>query len=469
MFEAHAGLYTDLYELTMAQAYFLDGASEEPAVFDYSFRTLPFGGGFVVFAGLSDFLDYLEGLRFLPGDLEYLGKQGFGPRFLEYLGRFRFQGTVLAPREGEVVFPVEPVVRVEGRLFETQIIETALLNILNFESLIATKAARIRLVAGDKAVSEFGFRRAHGPGGILASRAAVIGGCETTSNVYAAWRYGLETSGTMAHSYVESRAGELEAFRTFAAAHPEGCILLVDTYDTLRSGLPNAIQVAREMEGLGRRLFGVRLDSGDLAFLAKEVRRRLDAAGLHYVRIAASNLLDEHIIKSLLEQGAPIDFFGVGTHLAVGAPDGFLDGVYKLAEVRGKPRLKLSDTLAKTTLPGRKRVLRCLDADGLFRADAVALEDEKDVPLMVHPHEPGQSLALSGFRTEEILVPAMEGGKRRPEGRSISGHAAWARRRLESLPAEHKRFEFPHMYKVGLSRRLAGLRDGMAAELRKEE
>jgi len=469
MFEAHAGLYTDLYELTMAQAYFLDGTSENPAVFDYSFRTLPFGGGFVVFAGLADFLDYLEGLRFDPEDIDYLKAQGFGPRFLDYLGRFRFRGTVLAPREGDLVFPLEPIVRVAGGLLEAQIVETALLNILNFESLIATKAARICLVAGPRAVSEFGFRRAHGPGGIMASRAAVIGGCWSTSNVYAAWRYGLSASGTMAHSYVESHDGELEAFRTFAAAHPEGCVLLVDTYDTLRCGLPNAIQVAREMEGRDRRLFAVRLDSGDLAYLAKEARRMLDAAGLPYVKIVASNLLDEHIIKSLLDQDAPIDFFGVGTHLAVGAPDGYLDGVYKLAEVGGRPRLKMSDSIAKTTLPGPKRILRHVDGDGKFRADAIVLDEEKDVPLMVHPNEPGRSMTLSGFRKEEVLAPAMENGKRRAGGAAAADIAAYARRRLEALPAEHKRFEFPHVYKVGLSRRLADLRDDLVVKFRKEE
>ncbi|HSA96545.1 MAG TPA: nicotinate phosphoribosyltransferase, partial [Acidobacteriota bacterium] len=333
MIQTPSGLYTDMYQLTMAQAYFLDGTSGKPASFDYFFRRIPFEGGFVVFAGLADALDIIAGFCFSADDLDYLGSLGFRPEFLAYLGKFRFRGSILSVREGEIIFPLEPVLRVDGGLLEAQVIETALLNIVNFESLIATKAARLRIAAGPRGLSEFGLRRAHGFGGILASRAAVIGGCDTTSDVYAARRYGLKAAGTMAHSYIESHGDELEAFRRFSEAHPDGCIFLVDTYDTLRSGVPNAIVAAREMEARGRRLFAIRLDSGDLAYLSKKTRALLDDAGLGYVKIVASNLLDEHLIKSLLDQGAPIDVFGVGTELVTSKDAPALGGVYKVVWV----------------------------------------------------------------------------------------------------------------------------------------
>jgi nicotinate phosphoribosyltransferase len=466
MIQDHAGLFTDMYELTMAQAYFRDGMADVPAVFDYEFRRVPFDGGFAVFAGLADFLDYLGELRFAREDLDYLRSKGFGAEFLDYLGRFRFQATVWSVREGEIIFPLEPVVRVEGRLLETQIIETAILNVLNFESLIATKATRLRLAAGGRVVTEFGLRRAQGPGGILASRAAVIGGCDSTSNVYSAWRCGLEPTGTIAHSFIESHADELTAFRRFAESHPDGCVLLVDTFDTLRSGVPHAIQVAQEMEARGQRLAGIRLDSGDLAYLSKHARQMLDAAGLGYVKIVASNLLDEHLVRSLLEQGAPIDMFGVGTRLATGAPDGALDGVYKLAVVDGKPRLKVSDTLVKTTLPGAKKIYRYSNGEGLFQGDAIALDHETAVPVMVHPYEPGRTLHLRDFRAEPLFVKVVDGGRRIALSERVVDIAAYARGRLADLPEEHKRFENPHIYRVGLSEELAALRDDLVRRAR---
>jgi nicotinate phosphoribosyltransferase len=468
MIEGHTGLYTDMYQLTMAQAYLRDGLSEARAVFDYFFRKLPFEGGFAVFAGLADALDIVEEFRYSSEDLAYLKSLGFAPDFLDLLEDFRFRGSVASVREGEVVFPLEPLVRVEGVLLEAQLIETALLNFLNFESLIATKAARLRLAAGTRFLSEFGLRRSHGFGGIHASRAAVIGGCETTSNVYSSWRYGLRPAGTMAHSYIESHGDELRAFRSYAKSHPEGCIFLVDTYDTLGSGIPNAIAAAKEMERSGRRLYGVRLDSGDLAYLAKKAREMLDAAGLDYVKIVASNMLDEHLIRSLLDQGAPIDLFGVGTRLATGAPDGALDGVYKLVQAGGEPRLKLSESLTKTTLPGRKKVFRFSDEQGFFEADAVALEDESEIPRMIHPYEPDKSLRLDGMRREELLATVMEDGRRRDGTGTVDEIAAYARERLARLPAEHKRFENPHIYKVGLSERLIDLRNDLVHRHRKE-
>ena len=292
------------------------------------------------------------------------------------LKAFDFKADIYAPEEGEVVFPYEPVVRVEGNIIETQIIETMLLNILNFESLIATKASRIRHAAGDRLVIDFGLRRAQGLGGVLASKAAVIGGVNSTSNVYSAFMFGLVSAGTQAHSWIQSYDDEITAFRDFARAFPKNCVFLVDTYDTLKSGIPNAITVAREMEAQGEKLFGVRLDSGDLAYLSKSARKMLDDSGLHYVKIVTSNQLDEYLIKSLLEQGAPVDAFGVGTKLVTGLDDAALDGVYKLAMSGSKPRLKISESPEKIILPGIKNVFRCIDDNGKFYADCIVLADE---------------------------------------------------------------------------------------------
>jgi nicotinate phosphoribosyltransferase len=464
-----SGLYTDMYQLTMAQAYFVDGTAGKRAVFDYFFRTIPFQGGYVVFAGLEDLLDFLEGFSFSPDDIEYLRSLGFRNVFLMELEGFRFRGSVYSVKEGEPVFPGEPIIRVEGRLIETQVIESGILNIVNFQSLIASKAARIRSVAGERHISEFGMRRAHSLASIHAARAAVIGGCDSTSNVLAARRYGLRPVGTMAHSYIESYEDELTAFRKFASSNPENCVLLVDTYDTLKSGLPNAIRTAKEMESRGQKLSGIRLDSGDLAYLARAARQALDSAGLGYVKIVASNLLDEHLVRSLLTQGAPIDIFGIGTQLVTGAPDASLDGVYKLAEIDGRPRLKLSDSLSKTTLPGRKKIVRFSDRKGLFRADAVCLAAEDSIFRMVHPYEPGQELDLTPFAGEELLGKLMEGGKRTGPPHDVPTIASYAAARLKALPEEHKRLENPHIYKVGLTPRLAALRDELSGRPPKED
>ncbi|MEW5900842.1 MAG: nicotinate phosphoribosyltransferase [Acidobacteriota bacterium] len=468
MIERHVGLYTDMYQLTMGQAYFRDEISEEPACFDYFFRKIPFEGGYVVFAGLADALSMLERLKFEEDDLQYLSSLGFDQPYVDHLKNFRFAGDIFSAREGDLVFPLEPVLRVEGGLLEAQIVETLLLNILNFESLVATKASRMRLAAGDRVLSDFGLRRAHGWGGILASRAAVVGGFDTTSNVFAAREFGLRPAGTMAHSFVESHSDELEAFRRYAAVFPDNCVLLVDTYDTLRSGVPNAIAVGRELAQKGHHLAGIRMDSGDLAYLSKKARLMLDAAGLSGVKIVASNQLDEHLIKSLLEQGAPIDIFGVGTRLVTGFPDGALDGVYKLSMAGGHPRLKLSETIGKITLPGRKKILRCTDADGFFQADAVALEEEGEVERMFHPFEEHKSLDLSPLCQENLHVQVMERGKSLALPERAAAISAYSRTRLAKLPPEHKRFENPHIYRVGLSRRLMELRAELVRAHRKE-
>ncbi|MCX8107657.1 MAG: nicotinate phosphoribosyltransferase [Verrucomicrobiae bacterium] len=454
-----SGLYADRYELSMAWAYWRAGRASEPVVFDYFFRTLPFRGGYATFAGAATVVAELEDFKFRDEQLAFLRKEGFGVDFLDYLRTFRFRGSIWMPAEGEPVFPLEPVARVEGTLVEAQLIETFLLNILNFQTLVATKASRCRDAARGRTLSEFGLRRSHGLGGLWASRAACIGGCASTSNMQAAALYGLRTTGTMAHSFVQSYEDELTAFRAFAEVHGANTILLLDTYDTLQSGLPNAIAVGRELAARGIRLAGVRLDSGDLAYLSKEVRSALDAAGLEHVKIVASNQLDEYVIRSLLEQDAPIDIFGVGTALAAGLPDGALDGVYKLAECNGKPRMKYTAGLTKQTLPGRKTVSRYCDAEGRFRADAIHLVDEPPPDRIIDPHDPTRRLWLGQWKPEPLLRLVVKDGE--PVGclPDVYSAAAYARTRADQLPPEHRRFENPHIYKVGISPRLAALRD----------
>ncbi len=457
--------YTDQYELTMGQAYFLGGRKDQQAVFDFFFRKMPFGGGYAVFAGLMDLLAILEDFHFDEKDLDFLEAQGFHPDYREYLKKFRFAGTIFSPPEGDLIFPTRPILRVEGNLIETQIIETVLLNILNFESLIATKASRMRLAAKDGMLIDFGLRRAQGLGGYHAGRAAIIGGFDATSNARAARDYHLRASGTMAHSYVQCHESELTAFRSFADARPDDCVLLVDTYNTMNSGVPNAITVAKEMEKKGHRLNGIRLDSGDLAYLAKQSRAMLDDAGLGYVKIAASNQLDEYVIRSLLGQGAPIDVFGVGTSLVTGRPDAALDGVYKLACVDGQPVIKISENFSKITLPDTKQVWRVIDGQGQFLgADVVGLKDEKDIPVMHHPFVPHQSFEIERYETEPLLHQVMDRGKIVYDPPAITRTAQYCRERLDMLPEEYKRFENPHIYKVGISSKLKEKRDRLISQ-----
>ena len=454
-----------MYQIAMGQAYFKDGDANKRAGFDYFFRKIPFGGGYVVFAGLADVLEILESLKFTAEDIEYLKSRGFDEDYLDYLRDFRFRGDVHAPREGETVFATEPIVRVEGTILEAQLVETMILNILNFQSLIATKASRMRFVAEGGVLSDFGLRRSHGLGGVLASRAAVIGGFDSTSNVYAAQKYGLRSEGTMAHSFVQWHGDELTAFRKFAAARPDDTVLLVDTYSTLGSGVPNAITVAKEMEERGHRLRAIRLDSGDLAFFAHRARTMLDNAGLEYVQIAASNQLDEYVIRSLHHQKAPIDIFGVGTSLVTGRPDAALDGVYKLAFADGEARIKISENIKKVTLPGRKQIHRFINGEGMFfGADAIALVDESAPELLIHPFEEHKTMSCEGLRSETLLEPVMEAGRLTREPYTIEEIKAYAAERLELLPPEYKRFENPHIYKIGISENLQTMRSDLRAK-----
>ncbi len=466
--EQHAGLYTDHYELTMAQGFFLNGMLKTPVNFDYFFRKNPFGGGYVVFAGLSDLLEILHYLKFGKEDIQYLLSIGFDRQFVEYLKTFKFSANIFSVQEGEIVFPNEQIFRVQGNIIECQLIETLVLNILNFESLIATKASRIKEAAGNRMVIDFGLRRAQGLGGIHASKACIIGGAESTSNVYSAFTFGLNSTGTMAHSWVQSFEDEYTAFLKFSEINPETCILLVDTYNTLEQGIPNAIKVAREMEKRGRRLFGIRLDSGDLAFLSKKSRKMLDDANLKEVKIVASNQLDEYVIKSLNEQKAPIDTFGVGTSLITGRNDGALDGVYKLSMSDNKPRLKLSENIEKIILPGIKKIIRYSDEYGAFYGDGILLDKETDTNRIYHPQDPDKFSEIAAYRKEPLMGKVMEKGRMEFTVTPAHKISEYRSRRLKQLPEEHKRFTNPHRYKVGISPELMKLRDALKEKIKKQ-
>jgi nicotinate phosphoribosyltransferase len=456
------GLYTDYYEMTMACGYFKGGRKDEQAVFDYYFRTSPFGNGFTVFAGLRDLLQYVQHFRYADDDLDYLHSQGFPENFLDYLKGFSFSGKIESVEEGEIVFPGSPLLKVSGNLIETQLIESLVLNVLNFESLVATKAFRIRQAAENRLFSEFGLRRAQGLGAMMASRAACIGGADSTSNILAAKQYGIPPSGTQAHSWIQSFSGELEAFRSFVEIHGENTTLLVDTYDTLRSGIPNAIMVAREMESSGIRLNAIRLDSGDLAYLSKKARQMLDDAGLPYVKIVVSNQLNEEVIRSLLqEQNAPIDAFGVGTELVSGKPDAALDGVYKLSEINGSPKMKISENVQKVTLPGNKQLVRFFDAEGFFFRDGIFLENEiLKGDLVIHdPVFPEKKTRVGGLPHEILLRPVFENGNTLIPDKRPGEIYGFLKERIARLPVEHQRFIRPHLYKVGISGDLLKLRN----------
>lgn len=453
------GLFTDMYQLSMMEAYFKDDKHNSPAAFDYFFRKLPFKGGYVILSGLSEFLENLGNLKFSDDDIDYLNHKNLHSDFLEYLANFTFKGRIYSVEEGTIVFPNEPVVTVEGNLAEVQLVETYLLNTLNFNSLISTKASRMRLVAPDKILSDFGLRRAQGFGGLQASKAAVIGGFDSTSNVLAAKIFNLNAVGTMAHSFVQSYNDELTAFRKFVNTHPNNAVLVIDTYNTLQSGLPNAVIVAKEMEKNGHQLKGVRLDSGDLAYLAKAVRSNLDENGLNYVKIVVSNQLDERVIKSLIEQEAPIDIFGVGTNLVTGQPDAALDGVYKLSMCENNPRLKVSENITKVTLPGLKKIIRYTDDEGFYQADAIALRDEKAVMKIIHQFEKEKSRNLANLKSEVITKSVFENGEIKITPEPAESIREKVKENLLKLPAEYKRFEFPHIYKVGISEKLMSLRD----------
>jgi nicotinate phosphoribosyltransferase len=467
-------LLTDLYELTMLAGYFNEEMTETPAVFDLFFRTNPFNGGYAVFAGLEPALEYLEGLRFDGDDIAYLRTLGiFSPQFLDYLRGFRFRGSVIAPPEGSVVFANEPLLTVEGSLAEAQFVESALLNIINFQTLVATKGARIVHAAAGASVIEFGLRRAQGPDGALSvARASCVGGVRSTSNVLAGRTFGIPVRGTHAHSWIMAFPDELTSFRRYASLFPDSCILLVDTYDTLKCGIPNALTVARELRATGHELVGIRIDSGDLAWLSREARRMLDDAGFPKVRIVVSNELDETIIETIREEGGRVDIYGVGTKLAVcmGEGGGALGGVYKLVSCAGRPKLKVTGDLAKATLPDRKRVLRFVAPDGSFVLDVVCRDGETVAPgdLVFDPVNPAQQVAIPPqCAGTELRQPVMAGGKKILPTEELGTMAERCADHLGKLPQGCLRFVNPHRYKVSVSQGVNDLRLRLREEIRR--
>ncbi len=461
-------MLTDLYQLTMMQGYLVNGYQNKEAVFDVFFRSLPFKGGYALAAGLEQVVEYIENLTFQEDDLVYLRSLNqFSEEFLEELSNFRFTGDIDAIPEGTLVFPYEPLIRIKGRIFETQLLETAILNLVNFETLIATKASRVVTAADGGSVMEFGLRRAQGPdAGILGARAAFIGGCQSTSNVLAGKRFGIPVSGTQAHSWIQCFPTELEAFRAYAHTFPDRCLLLVDTYNVLKSGVPNAIKVGLELEAEGHHFVGIRLDSGDLTYLSKEARRMLDEAGLKTAIIVASNDLDEETIFAIRAQGAAIDAWGVGTNLITSKDSPSLGGVYKLAAQGDQgtfyPRLKVSENIVKITNPGIKKVVRFYDRAGKAMADLIALDNEvfeEGKPLTIFdPIQTWKKKTLTNFRTRELLVPVFRGGERVYDLPKLKEVQTYARKELDTFWDEVKRLTNPHRYIVDLSSNLFELK-----------
>ena len=452
----------------MLAGYHACGKTEQKCCFELFFRRLPFNGGFGVAAGLETALDYLNGLRFGSDEIAYLRELGiFRETFLEWLADFRFQADVDALAEGEFVFAGQPLMRVRGNLPEAQLVESALLNILNFQTLIATKAARIHIASQGAPILEFGLRRAQGvDGAISASRAAFIGGCQATSNTLAGKAFGIPVRGTHAHSWVMSFASELEAFQAYADLYPDDCTLLVDTYDTLASGVPNAVKVGLKLRERGHELRGIRLDSGDLAYLSKQARAMLDEAGLTSARIIASNDLDENLIADLLEQGACIDIWGVGTNLVTSQDQPALGGVYKLVSAQGdgeemEPRIKISSNPEKITIPGIKQIWRGYAEDGLMVGDCLTLESEEEPAsehATFHPHYAGSRTTLRPARWRPLLQPVIRKGQEVGERPTLAQLRDRFLANLQTLPVECQRRINPHTYWVGLSRELFELR-----------
>ncbi|MFZ2958706.1 MAG: nicotinate phosphoribosyltransferase [Candidatus Ozemobacteraceae bacterium] len=469
-------LLSDLYQLTMMNGFLQSGIANREACFDLFFRRLPFDGGYAVAAGLEDILKYVESLRFSSEDLAYLQSLKIFPElFLRRLAEFRFTGEIRALPEGTLVFPFEPLLQVRGPLFETQYLETALLNTMNFQTLIATKAARIWESSGRASVVEFGLRRAHGPdGGLSATRAAFIGGCEGTSNLLAGKKLGIPVSGTMAHSWIMAFPDEISAFRAYANVYPEKSILLVDTFDTLREGIPHAITIGKEMKERGLSLKGIRLDSGDLAYLSMEARNMLNESGLPEVKIVASNDLDEWIVEALRHQGSRIDIWGVGTKLVTGAPDSALGGVYKLvalADESGemRPRIKISQNVEKTTNPGEKSLYRIFDKEGQMIADVMALSHEPPPsggPIVIHHSQVEYKFSKIDTipRIEALLEPVFSHGKRLAPPVSLIDTQARTKSQLDALHPSHRRLTNPHTFRVGLTKALRKLKDSMIKE-----
>ena len=470
-------LLTDLYELTMMYGYWKCGMRDRRATFDMFYRSKADSTHYAIMAGLEQVIDYVKNLCFDAEAIEYLRSLGlFDEGFLTQLESFHFSGDIYAVPEGTIVFPGEPLVRVTAPIFEAQLLETALLNIINHQTLIATKASRVAQAAEGNAVMEFGLRRAQGPdAGIYGARAAIIGGCASTSNVLTGQMYGVPVSGTHAHSWVMSFPDELSAFRKYAELFPSSCLLLVDTYDTLKSGVPNAIQVFRELREQGYEPKGIRLDSGDLAYLSKEARRMLDEAGFPKAIICASGDLDENLIRDLKLQGACIDLWGVGTKLITSEDCPSLGGVYKLSAeyVDGRiiPKIKVSENPIKITNPGVKMLYRIYDkASGKAVADLIALDherfDERNQLTLFDPVNTWKSMTLIDYTMKALLEPIFLGGECVYESPSLPEIQRHCREDLDTFWDQYKRLLNPHVYKVDLSDSLWMLKNSMLQKAR---
>lgn len=464
-------LLTDFYELTMMYGYFLQGKTEEVATFDLFFR--PFDeSNFCISAGLEQAVEYIQNLHFSSDDIEFLRSTGsFNEEFLAWLADFKFTGTIRAVEEGTVVFPYEPMMIVTAPICQAQLIEAALLNILNFQTLIATKARRVCHAAHPGSVLEFGLRRAQGPdAAIYGARAAVIGGCSSTSNVLCAQMFGLDPKGTHAHSWVMSFPTELDAFMAYANTYPNNCLLLVDTYDTLNSGVPNAIKTFDYLKQKGYKPLGIRLDSGDLAYLSKQARKMLDEAGHTDCKIFASSDIDEYVLTALKQQEAKIDIFGVGTKMITSHSNPSLGGVYKLADlfVDGQhfPKMKISDNPIKMTNPGKKTVYRLFGRDtNKAIADLICLEDEviddSGTLTITHPVERWKTKEVVNFYAKELYVDVFVDGKLVYQPKTVQQLAENCQQNLQGFWEEYLRLTRPHQYKVDLSEKLYQLKQSL--------
>lgn len=465
-------LLTDLYQLTMMNAYIQSGIAERNSVFDIFYR----GNDnieFAVAAGLDTAIEYINNLHFSDDDIEYLrGLNLFCEDFFKAIKDFKFTGDIYAVREGEFIFPTEPILTVKAPLFQAQLLETALLNIINHQTLIATKATKITQEAKGGAVMEFGLRRAQGPdAGIYGSRASIIGGCKSTSNVLAGQMFDIQVAGTHAHSWVMSFPTEIEAFRAYAKTYPNGCMLLVDTYDTLRSGVPNAIKVFGELRSRGYEPIGIRLDSGDLAYLSKRARKMLDDAGYPNAKIVASGDIDENILSSLHQQGARIDVWGIGTKLITSASNPALGGVYKLAAIEEngvwKPKMKISDTQEKITNPGLKTTYRIYDEENMAAADLICLKDEvfdTQQPLTIfHPVDTWKKTTFTKYSMRNLMTEIFIGGKQVYTSPNLHDIAEYASKIRNEFWEEYRRLINPHIYKVDLSDKLYELKHMLIA------
>lgn len=467
-----SALFTDYYELTMAQGYWKENMNE-PVVFDMFFRKNPFNGGFSVLAGNETLIDIITEFRFSDEDIAFLAEQKiFEEGFLDYLKDFRFTGDLYTMDEGTIVFPQEPIVRIHANLIEAQILEGLVLNHINFQSLIATKTARTYLASKKAPIMEFGLRRAQGPDGAMsASRAAFIGGASGTSNTLAGKRFGIPVMGTMAHSWIMSHNSELEAFREYSKIYPDNSVFLIDTYDTLHSGIQNAIEVGRELAAAGHS-FGVRLDSGDISYLSREVRKILDAAGFTNAKISVSNELTEEIISTLTANGAPIDSWGVGTNMVTGGSESSFTGVYKLSARYNRqanmlqPTMKFSENPAKMTNPGVKNVWRLYDENGMAGADILSLENEvieadKEYRYF-HTMVDYRQFLFTASKVESLLKKRLENGRRTQPREKDSVQIRKSRKvmetQLDTFDESYKRILNPHIYKVSLSENLKDLK-----------